>query len=159
VLSGIGTGPSEITSYAWRSIAGPGSYSLESPNSRFTKVTNLEQGLYKFELTVTDGGGLTGKDTVSVLVFNPRTVGANELIFKDLKWVCPLGCSVSVENFGGYVPDGTPIRVFVGADGWIEAHPVSEWMINDRFVYATDNDKLLIYTTNDLGTVDVKVNF
>ncbi len=56
------------------------------------------------------------------------------VIFNNLQWLCPMGCSVSIENFHDHVPSGTAIRVFVGAGGWIEAKPEREWTEDDRFV-------------------------
>jgi len=57
-----------ITSYKWAKIAGPVSSGNINSNSAKTSVKSLVMGVYKFELTVTDNGGLSAKDTVQVLV-------------------------------------------------------------------------------------------
>ncbi len=57
-----------ITSYAWTKIAGPSAFSISNVNSVQATLTNLVQGTYRFELKVTDGGGLTSKDTMQVIV-------------------------------------------------------------------------------------------
>ncbi|MBO9635171.1 MAG: T9SS type A sorting domain-containing protein, partial [Chitinophagaceae bacterium] len=46
----------------------PNSYSIVSPNTAKTNVSGLLEGIYEFELLVTDDGGLTSKDTVKVIV-------------------------------------------------------------------------------------------
>jgi hypothetical protein len=57
-----------ITSYAWTKISGPSSFILQVVVHVQTQVTNLVQGIYQFELKVTDAGGLFSKDTVRVTV-------------------------------------------------------------------------------------------
>jgi len=57
-----------ITSYKWIKIAGPVSSNISKPDSSKTSVKTLVAGVYKFELTVTDNGGLFSKDTVMITV-------------------------------------------------------------------------------------------
>ena len=59
-----------ITSYQWQKISGPSSFTFGNSRAAITQVSNLTQGTYDFELRITDNGGLTAKDTVSVIV-NP----------------------------------------------------------------------------------------
>lgn len=71
VLNGIGTdADGVITSYAWAQISGPAPAGIVYPNAANTIVNNLVQGIYKFELTVTDDDGAIAKQTVQVTV-NP----------------------------------------------------------------------------------------
>ena len=58
----------DITGYLWTKISGPSSYAINNINGIKTKVTNLAEGVYKFELKVTDAGGLSDKDTVTIEV-------------------------------------------------------------------------------------------
>ena len=68
-LSGSGTdADGTITSYQWAKVSGPTQYTIASPNSAKTTVSNLSQGIYKFELTVTDNGGATAKSSMQVTV-------------------------------------------------------------------------------------------
>ncbi len=68
-LNGSGTDPDgTIVSYAWTRVSGPTTYTLGSPNSATTTLTNLVQGTYVFRLTVTDNGGATGTATVTITV-------------------------------------------------------------------------------------------
>lgn len=57
-----------ISSYQWVKISGSGS-DIISPTAAATRVSNLSPGTYQFELTVTDNGGATDKDTLSVIIF------------------------------------------------------------------------------------------
>jgi hypothetical protein len=66
--SGSSDPDNSITNYAWIKISGPPSYNIVNANAVQTHVNNLTQGLYLFELKVTDSGGLISRDTVSVSV-------------------------------------------------------------------------------------------
>jgi hypothetical protein len=57
-----------IASYQWIKISGPSAYNIVSPNSSSTNITGLVQGLYQFQLTVTDNAGAIGTATVQVQV-------------------------------------------------------------------------------------------
>lgn len=65
-----------ITSYAWTKIAGPPNVTIANANAAQTGVTGLEQGIYQFELKVTDAEGLYATDTVviaaSATAVNPQ---------------------------------------------------------------------------------------
>ena len=68
-LVGSGTdADGTIVSYSWTKISGPSTGTIASPNSPGTAVNNLVQGVYQFELIVTDNLGATGKDTIQVTV-------------------------------------------------------------------------------------------
>ncbi len=70
-LNGSGTdADGSIASYAWRKIAGPAAGIITNPGNATTLVTSLVQGIYQFELLVTDNQGATGRDTLQVSV-NP----------------------------------------------------------------------------------------
>lgn len=60
-----------ITSYLWAKISGPVSFNIINASASKTAVTNLAAGVYQFQLTVTDNGALSAKDTVQVAVDNP----------------------------------------------------------------------------------------
>jgi ribosomal protein L14 len=57
-----------IVSYIWAKISGPTTYNIVNASSPVTDVSGLVQGVYQFELTVTDNHGATGIDTIQVTV-------------------------------------------------------------------------------------------
>jgi hypothetical protein len=54
--------------YEWRKISGPLQFKIESPGSAVTQITNLEEGIYQFELKVTNSYGLFARDTMVLTV-------------------------------------------------------------------------------------------
>jgi hypothetical protein len=77
-LTGSGTDPDgTVTAYLWSKIAGPGQFTIVSPTQAQTVINNLVQGVYQFELKVTDNQGATGRDTVLVTV-NSTTLPSNQ---------------------------------------------------------------------------------
>jgi parallel beta-helix repeat protein len=70
-LTGIGTDvDGTIISYLWEKIAGPTAGIITDTANTSTSITGLVQGVYSFELTVTDENGALGRDTVQITV-NP----------------------------------------------------------------------------------------
>jgi hypothetical protein len=69
-LDGSGSTDPEnnITGYIWSKISGPSSFTISNMNAVQTQVANLVQGIYQFELKVTDNSGLNAKDTMLVIV-------------------------------------------------------------------------------------------
>ena len=69
-LDGSGSTDSDnnIISYIWTKISGPSSSTIVNANIVQTQVQNLVEGVYQFEVKVTDAGGLSAKDTIQVLV-------------------------------------------------------------------------------------------
>jgi hypothetical protein len=77
-LTGSGTDPGgTIAGYAWVRVSGPTTFTLGTANAATTTLTNLVQGTYVFRLTVTDNGGATGTDNVTVTV-NPVATPGNQ---------------------------------------------------------------------------------
>ena len=68
-LSGSGTDPDgTISAYNWTKISGPSPGTIANANAASTAVTGLVQGVYKFQLQVTDNDGAAGFDTAQVTV-------------------------------------------------------------------------------------------
>ena len=65
-----------IASYKWTQIAGAVSSNIIKPELPNTLVRGLAIGVYRFELTVTDNGGLTARDSLWVTV-QPNTLTAS----------------------------------------------------------------------------------
>ena len=68
-LAGSGTDPDgSISAYSWTKISGPSPGKITSAGSSSTTVTALVQGVYKFQLKVTDNAGAVDLDTAQVIV-------------------------------------------------------------------------------------------
>ena len=65
-----------ISSYQWVKVNGPNA-TLTDANKATLKLTNLEEGIYTFKLTVTDNKGATASDQVKVTV-NPEPEPENQ---------------------------------------------------------------------------------
>jgi hypothetical protein len=59
-----------MATFLWTKIAGPATFSLGNATSIQAQATNLMAGVYRFELRITDSGGLTDRDTMMVTVSN-----------------------------------------------------------------------------------------
>jgi len=105
-LNGSGTDPDgSIASYQWTKIAGPATFTIVTPTQAQTVINNLVQGVYQFELRVTDNLGAIGRDTVSVTVNSAANqlptanAGPNQTITLPTNMVSVTGT--------GTDPDGT----------------------------------------------------
>ncbi len=72
IVSGINSTDAEgaISSYSWRKYSGPAGFTISTPAAMQTNISFTASGVFGFELTVTDGDGATGKDSVLITV-NP----------------------------------------------------------------------------------------
>ena len=68
-LTGTGTDvDGQIVSYLWSQVSGPSSTTIVTASSATTDVKNFLQGVYIFQLMVTDNKGATGVDTMTITV-------------------------------------------------------------------------------------------
>ncbi len=58
----------KISGWQWTKISGPSSSNITNANAAQTSVVDLVQGVYLFELKVTDTGALSDRDTIQVTV-------------------------------------------------------------------------------------------
>jgi len=109
-----------ITSYRWAKIAGPDSLNILNANAVKSPVTGLRQGMYKFELKVTDATGLFSTDTIQITAIVPvvNTCGDTNRLNINAQLI-PVGtlsqarggmAVASAENkilfAGGFIPPG-----------------------------------------------------
>ncbi|HET9746935.1 MAG TPA: kelch repeat-containing protein [Chitinophagaceae bacterium] len=66
-----------IRNYLWTKISGLPSATIINPNRSETRVSNFIEGVYLFELKVTDARGLFSKDTLQITVLAPSTICVN----------------------------------------------------------------------------------
>ena len=154
-----------IEKYEWKQVAGPLSGNIETPASKETKVFSLSKGVYEFEFSVTDKGGLNNRDTVTVFVREPAAPGNGEAHFKDIRWECPMGCWVKVSCFSCIVPINQPFKVFVKrstANQWIEAVSEDKWTVHDKYSYGIYNNNLFVFASEEdvwNETAEVKITY
>ncbi|MHA4847745.1 PKD domain-containing protein [Flavitalea antarctica] len=75
-VKGSGTdADGSITSYEWTKIAGPTQFSIVSPSQAQSVINNLVQGIYQFQLKVTDNHGASASNVVQVEVKQAPVVG------------------------------------------------------------------------------------
>ncbi len=60
-----------ITIYQWAKLSGPGSPTIVTHDSAVTDVIDLEEGVYEFELSVTDNNGAIARDSLIIKVLPP----------------------------------------------------------------------------------------
>jgi PKD domain len=124
-----------IVSYLWTKISGPSSFSIVNANASQTQVINFVQGVYQFELKVTDNDGLISKDTVIIEVL---LGGITEKIFTDLVWTnqcyqdIPGACWINGDapSYGFFIRDTTnilPNNASTIAGLWVKMDASSEW--------------------------------
>ena len=152
-----------IAKYLWTKISGPSSCKITDSTSASTTVNGLIQGIYTFELTVTDDKGATGKDTVQAKVNAADNIAPTANAGKDQTITLPAN-SVSVSGSGSD-QDGSIAKYL-----WTKISGPSSCKITDSTSASTTVNGLIqgIYTfeltvTDDKGatgkdTVQVKVN-
>lgn len=68
-ITGTGTTKNgSIVGYAWSTVSGPNTPTITSPTTASSKINGLIAGTYVIKLTVTDNIGLSGIDTLSLVV-------------------------------------------------------------------------------------------
>ena len=121
-----------ITSYAWSNISQPSTFNIVNANIVQTQVANLIEGVYQFELKVTDAGGLFSKDTMQVTVNHEPNPSLVDIYVSGMENNLPVywknGQVIPLDNIS-YGFTGTSIAV-VGNDIYV-AGTRNELMWND----------------------------
>ncbi len=107
-LNGSGTDPDgTITAYQWTKIAGPASFTIASPTQASTVMNTLIEGVYQFQLEVTDNSGATARDIIVVTVNAARTSNAKPTSKAGAKKRVSLPTNSVMLEGSGTDPDGT----------------------------------------------------
>jgi hypothetical protein len=168
--SGSSDPDNNIISYTWTKVSGPPSFNIANPNAIQTQITNLVQGVYHFELKVTDAGGLLAKDTMNVCV--SEIVSGQEIIYHDF-WGCNDLCADGDVYWNSNQNECNPyidlnmslqVSIQLGTSGvWIDVHkfdsplpPINQfyWLIEGGFLWVRAYDGSLISTA-----LTIKVDF
>jgi len=137
----------EKISFEWKMVKSLSAATIENPNIFKTRVSNLDTGEYEFELTAKDARGLSGKDTIKVLV---AVKPVNEFISNSLKAECPMGCYVKVKID---IPLPPTYKVYVQyaqkPTNWYETIDVKNNSSTANNLFGISGDLLWIYSNFD----------
>ena len=109
ILSGSGTDPDgTVVAYLWTKVSGPAAGTITNAATPATSVTGLVQGVYKFELRVTDNNGAFGRDTMQVTV-NPAAGNTPPTANAGPDQTITLPTNYVILSGSGTDPDGTVV--------------------------------------------------
>ena len=139
-LTGSGTDANgTITGYAWTRVSGPANFAFGNSNAANTTITNLVQGVYVIRLTVTDNGGATATDDITITVNaapnQPPTANAGS----DVTLTLPVNSTTLIGS-------GTD------ADGTIAGYEWTRISGPTTFILGTSNAATTTLTNLVLGT-------
>ena len=139
----------------WEKINGPASYLLVSPDSAKTKVSNLEKGVYTFQLSATSNTGEIRTDTMTVVV-QDATSANKQIFFWSLNWSCPFGCGIYLADALSYLPPNSSFTLYLRREfssNWELIVPESG-SSTARFVYSVSDDQIMVYDTSYIESSD-----
>jgi len=135
-----------ITGYLWTKIYGPDTFNIKDPTAVKTFVNKLVQGVYGFELKVTDNSGLFAKDTVEVrVIFPPPNLCNNSNRPEVNAQLIPVGV-LSEARFGMAVASAGNKILFAG--GYNYVGPTSRIDIYDIITQAWSTAELSVAGSN-----------
>src|SRR6185312_1373054 len=95
-----------IQSYNWTKTSGPSGGTITSANSQSTSITNLSQGLYVYQLKVTDNNGATATSSVQITV-NPAKQNSLPVASAGTNQTITLPANTATLNGSATDSDGT----------------------------------------------------
>jgi predicted esterase len=85
-----------IVSYRWKKISGPAGHIFSDSTIAAPVVSNLAQGVYEFELAVTDNAGAVGKDnTVAIVNVSAPTGNQQQRVLIDIGGTANYGGTIT----------------------------------------------------------------
>ncbi|XP_025900155.1 low-density lipoprotein receptor-related protein 11 [Nothoprocta perdicaria] len=86
-----------IVQYEWTLLQGDASVDMKVPQPGTLKLSRLQEGLYVFQLTVTDTAGQRSSDNVSVTVLPMvHSAGACVGVCSRYQFICDDGCCIDI---------------------------------------------------------------
>lgn len=128
-LNGTGSDPEGSVTYSWTQESGPSTANIASPLNAITDVTGLEEGVYIFQITVTDGSGATSSDAVQITV--QGAVNSSPLVSidqSDTTIILPVN-SLTLSGTGSDAEGGVTY-LWTGSGGTIETPDDSTTVIS-----------------------------
>ena len=148
-----------IQTISWSKISGPSSFLIETPNSLGTRVSNLQIGVYQFEVFLQDTAGLTDRDTCTVIV-GQLSATPNEVIFTNQVWGPQgWGSGIGISNVYQYLPAGSVFRAYIKRDNSINWEELTMDDYNSWYTFSVlDGDlNIFSYHENESDTPDIKL--
>jgi hypothetical protein len=145
----------------WDKISGPNSFTIISDPGTHTRVTNLVEGVYQFEMTATYWNQMTEKDTTTITVLPENNVYTAEKLFENLAWIDSLPFSSITNNISSIIATRQQFKVYLKLDinaNWEIVSPE----LNDpyqmyNYNYTIDNNMLKVfihYFRTDFDDID-----
>lgn len=173
LLDGTASSDAEnnINIYCWELIKGSKRVPITNvtTNSSKSQARNLEKGIYFFELTVTDYGLLSSKDTIQVIAAEPASYSNAEIIFKDQPWDYSWFMEIDIDKLLSYLPPNSYFKnIFIKRDystEWELVTPFYQASNDNKYTYLFGNDMLGIYPNQDSlfrkinDTPDIKISY
>lgn len=159
LFGSISSGGNSIQTISWSKISGPSSFLIETPNSLGTQVSNLQIGIYQFEMFIQDTGGLTDKDTCTVIV-GQISATPNEVIFTNEVWGPQgWGSGIVISNAYQSLPAGSVFRTFIKRDNSTNWEELIMDDYNSWYTFSIWDGNLHIfsYYENESDTPDIKL--
>lgn len=97
-----------ISAYFWSKTAGPAAYTFTSANNKYNTVSGLTEGLYSFQLEVTDDRGGKATDVVNITVLAAPNTAPIANAGNSINLVLPVN-STTLDGSGSTDPDGSII--------------------------------------------------
>src|SRR5258706_2669122 len=151
------TDDKKISRYQWLKSSGPVSLNIVNASAIKTVVKNLVQGVYQFELKVTDDHGLSEKDTVMINVEPAGTPNRPPVANAGVDQTINLPNNrVSLDGSGSTDPDGT-----VTSYAWTKINGPNQYtIVNAAAVFTAVNNlsagiySFRLFVTDSKGATD-----
>jgi predicted esterase len=112
-LSGSGSdADGNIINYSWKKISGPSNFDIVTAGKSNTAVSSLIEGVYEFELIITDNNGATSQDVVKVTVLKAPSQNKHPLANAGLDQTITLPINTIKLSGTGIDTDGNNVVYF-----------------------------------------------
>lgn len=154
-----------IVTWNWRAVSGPSNVIIRNPQAAQTVTAGLVQGIYFFELKVTDSNGAEDSDTLKVTVINATPVNHPPVADAGVDQVLLLPLNTTILNGAvSYDPDNNITSLYwskiSGPSTYSIVNPDQALTTLNNLVAGTYQFKLKVTDANGLfdeDTVLIKV--